>query len=136
MSFLVRDLIKEIIGNSEAPARINNQPTPQPQPQPPQQQQQQQHLDFASSIQLILAQMAAAGQVKQQPQQQQQQQQQTHLQTSPTHSATCSASSHNSATCSLVHKKPRRRRTAFTQGQLAMLEKRFTCQKYLSVADR
>ncbi|XP_028968646.1 homeobox protein B-H1-like [Galendromus occidentalis] len=34
------------------------------------------------------------------------------------------------------HKKPRRRRTAFTQAQLAYLERRFRSQKYLSVADR
>ncbi|GBO36386.1 hypothetical protein AVEN_249412-1, partial [Araneus ventricosus] len=33
-------------------------------------------------------------------------------------------------------KKPRRRRTAFTQAQLAFLERKFRCQKYLSVADR
>lgn len=33
-------------------------------------------------------------------------------------------------------KKPRRRRTAFTQSQLNYLEKRFNTQKYLSVADR
>ncbi|XP_067139938.1 homeobox protein ceh-1-like [Centruroides vittatus] len=33
-------------------------------------------------------------------------------------------------------KKQRRRRTAFTQAQLAYLEKKFRCQKYLSVADR
>lgn len=33
-------------------------------------------------------------------------------------------------------KKPRRRRTAFTQSQLTYLEKRFHEQKYLSVADR
>ena len=33
-------------------------------------------------------------------------------------------------------KKPRRRRTAFTQSQLNYLEKRFDQQKYLSVADR
>lgn len=30
----------------------------------------------------------------------------------------------------------RRRRTAFTHSQLAYLERKFRCQKYLSVADR
>uniref|UniRef100_T1JKX2 Homeobox domain-containing protein n=1 Tax=Strigamia maritima TaxID=126957 RepID=T1JKX2_STRMM len=33
-------------------------------------------------------------------------------------------------------KKPRRRRTAFTHAQLTYLERKFRCQKYLSVADR
>ncbi|UYV74511.1 Homeodomain [Cordylochernes scorpioides] len=33
-------------------------------------------------------------------------------------------------------KKPRRRRTAFSQSQLSFLERKFRCQKYLSVADR
>lgn len=33
-------------------------------------------------------------------------------------------------------RKPRRRRTAFTHAQLAFLERKFRCQKYLSVADR
>lgn len=33
-------------------------------------------------------------------------------------------------------RKPRRRRTAFTHAQLAYLERKFRCQKYLSVADR
>uniref|UniRef100_A0A182JEI4 Homeobox domain-containing protein n=1 Tax=Anopheles atroparvus TaxID=41427 RepID=A0A182JEI4_ANOAO len=33
-------------------------------------------------------------------------------------------------------RKPRRRRTAFTHSQLAYLERKFRCQKYLSVADR
>ncbi|XP_077486828.1 homeobox protein SAX-1-like [Amblyomma americanum] len=33
-------------------------------------------------------------------------------------------------------KKPRRRRTAFTQAQLAFLEAKFRYQKYLSVSDR
>ncbi|XP_063709243.1 barH-like 2 homeobox protein [Culicoides brevitarsis] len=33
-------------------------------------------------------------------------------------------------------RKPRRRRTAFTHTQLAYLERKFRCQKYLSVADR
>ncbi|XP_070532329.1 uncharacterized protein [Ptychodera flava] len=33
-------------------------------------------------------------------------------------------------------KRPRRRRTAFTQAQLGLLEKKFRCQKYLSVSDR
>ena len=33
-------------------------------------------------------------------------------------------------------RKPRRRRTAFTHAQLAYLERKFMCQKYLSVADR
>nr|XP_006817540.1 PREDICTED: barH-like 2 homeobox protein-like [Saccoglossus kowalevskii] len=33
-------------------------------------------------------------------------------------------------------KRPRRRRTAFTQSQLSFLEKKFRCQKYLSVSDR
>lgn len=33
-------------------------------------------------------------------------------------------------------RKPRRRRTAFTHTQLAYLERKFCCQKYLSVADR
>lgn len=35
-----------------------------------------------------------------------------------------------------VGRKPRRRRTAFTHSQLAYLERKFRCQKYLSVADR
>ncbi|XP_055715488.1 homeobox protein ceh-1 [Phlebotomus papatasi] len=35
-----------------------------------------------------------------------------------------------------VGRKPRRRRTAFTHAQLAFLERKFRCQKYLSVADR
>lgn len=35
-----------------------------------------------------------------------------------------------------VGRKPRRRRTAFTHSQLAFLERKFRCQKYLSVADR
>ncbi|CAG9854805.1 unnamed protein product [Phyllotreta striolata] len=34
------------------------------------------------------------------------------------------------------NRKPRRRRTAFTHAQLAYLERKFRCQKYLSVADR
>lgn len=34
------------------------------------------------------------------------------------------------------NRKPRRRRTAFTHTQLAYLERKFRCQKYLSVADR
>ncbi|CAO1407911.1 unnamed protein product [Diamesa serratosioi] len=33
-------------------------------------------------------------------------------------------------------KRNRRRRTAFTHSQLAFLERKFRCQKYLSVADR
>lgn len=33
-------------------------------------------------------------------------------------------------------KRSRRRRTAFTHSQLAYLERKFRCQKYLSVADR
>lgn len=33
-------------------------------------------------------------------------------------------------------KKARRRRTAFTHAQLQMMERKFRCQKYLSVADR
>ena len=37
---------------------------------------------------------------------------------------------------SLKLKKPRRRRTAFTHAQLQFLERKFRCQKYLSVADR
>lgn len=36
----------------------------------------------------------------------------------------------------LTNRKPRRRRTAFTHAQLAYLERKFRCQKYLSVADR
>lgn len=36
----------------------------------------------------------------------------------------------------LKGRKPRRRRTAFTHAQLAFLERKFRCQKYLSVADR
>ncbi|KAK6641641.1 hypothetical protein RUM44_013356 [Polyplax serrata] len=35
-----------------------------------------------------------------------------------------------------MERKPRRRRTAFTHAQLAFLERKFRCQKYLSVADR
>lgn len=39
--------------------------------------------------------------------------------------------------CSITkNRKPRRRRTAFTHTQLAYLERKFRCQKYLSVADR
>lgn len=40
--------------------------------------------------------------------------------------------------CTTITKgrKPRRRRTAFTHTQLAYLERKFRCQKYLSVADR
>ncbi|XP_022911409.1 barH-like 1 homeobox protein [Onthophagus taurus] len=37
---------------------------------------------------------------------------------------------------SVKGRKPRRRRTAFTHAQLAYLERKFRCQKYLSVADR
>lgn len=37
---------------------------------------------------------------------------------------------------SLKMKKPRRRRTAFTHAQLQFLERKFRCQKYLSVSDR
>ena len=45
----------------------------------------------------------------------------------------CSVSTeHKQVICS----KTRRRRTAFTQAQLQHLEKKFRCQKYLSVADR
>ncbi|XP_022653313.1 barH-like 1 homeobox protein [Varroa jacobsoni] len=51
-----------------------------------------------------------------------------------------SAGSHchqsHAADSSSAQKKPRRRRTAFTQAQLAYLERRFRAQKYLSVADR
>lgn len=36
----------------------------------------------------------------------------------------------------LAPKKLRRRRTAFTHAQLQYLERKFGCQKYLSVADR
>ena len=36
----------------------------------------------------------------------------------------------------LAPKKLRRRRTAFTHSQLQYLERKFGCQKYLSVADR
>ncbi|CRK97548.1 CLUMA_CG010936, isoform A [Clunio marinus] len=36
----------------------------------------------------------------------------------------------------LNNKRHRRRRTAFTHSQLAFLERKFRCQKYLSVADR
>lgn len=43
-----------------------------------------------------------------------------------------SSCSHNAKTS----RKPRRRRTAFTHAQLAYLERKFRCQKYLSVADR
>lgn len=39
-------------------------------------------------------------------------------------------------TISKQGRKPRRRRTAFTHAQLAYLERKFRCQKYLSVADR
>ncbi|XP_064459078.1 barH-like 1 homeobox protein [Ornithodoros turicata] len=42
----------------------------------------------------------------------------------------------SNATSNDKSKKPRRRRTAFTQAQLAFLERKFRCQKYLSVADR
>ncbi len=40
------------------------------------------------------------------------------------------------ATLPTKPKKPRRRRTAFTHAQLQFLERKFRCQKYLSVADR
>lgn len=43
-----------------------------------------------------------------------------------------SSCTHNAKTS----RKPRRRRTAFTHAQLAYLERKFRCQKYLSVADR
>ncbi|XP_055380530.1 barH-like 2 homeobox protein [Condylostylus longicornis] len=39
-------------------------------------------------------------------------------------------------TITKISRKPRRRRTAFTHAQLAFLERKFRCQKYLSVADR
>ena len=39
-------------------------------------------------------------------------------------------------TSSATNKKLRRRRTAFTHTQLQFLERKFNCQKYLSVADR
>jgi len=39
-------------------------------------------------------------------------------------------------TCCGAIKKLRRRRTAFTHAQLQYLERKFRCQKYLSVADR
>lgn len=42
----------------------------------------------------------------------------------------------NAANDAIRHKKPRRRRTAFTHAQLQYLERKFRCQKYLSVADR
>lgn len=42
----------------------------------------------------------------------------------------------NSMVTSTRGRKPRRRRTAFTHTQLAYLERKFRCQKYLSVADR
>lgn len=42
----------------------------------------------------------------------------------------------NSMVTSTRGRKPRRRRTAFTHAQLAYLERKFRCQKYLSVADR
>nr|XP_054919827.1 barH-like 1 homeobox protein [Dermacentor andersoni] len=48
----------------------------------------------------------------------------------------CSAKSGESAKKAADSKKPRRRRTAFTQAQLAFLEAKFRYQKYLSVSDR
>lgn len=39
-------------------------------------------------------------------------------------------------TSKIPMKRNRRRRTAFTHSQLAFLERKFRCQKYLSVADR
>lgn len=42
----------------------------------------------------------------------------------------------NSMVSSTRARKPRRRRTAFTHAQLGYLERKFRCQKYLSVADR
>ncbi|XP_066586426.1 barH-like 1 homeobox protein [Prorops nasuta] len=42
----------------------------------------------------------------------------------------------SSSIVSPTGRKPRRRRTAFTHAQLAYLERKFRCQKYLSVADR
>lgn len=49
-----------------------------------------------------------------------------------------STSTNNVVTgCTITkNRKPRRRRTAFTHTQLAYLERKFRCQKYLSVADR
>ncbi|XP_054273286.1 barH-like 2 homeobox protein [Macrosteles quadrilineatus] len=43
---------------------------------------------------------------------------------------------HDSQDSAAKSRKPRRRRTAFTHAQLAYLERKFRCQKYLSVADR
>ena len=40
------------------------------------------------------------------------------------------------ATLPIKPRRPRRRRTTFTQIQLTVLEKKFQCQKYLSVAER
>ncbi|XP_026479689.1 barH-like 1 homeobox protein [Ctenocephalides felis] len=42
----------------------------------------------------------------------------------------------NDANDHTKNRKPRRRRTAFTHAQLSFLERKFRCQKYLSVADR
>lgn len=43
---------------------------------------------------------------------------------------------HHQSPDTAKNRKPRRRRTAFTHAQLAYLERKFRCQKYLSVADR
>lgn len=40
------------------------------------------------------------------------------------------------ATLPIKPRRPRRRRTTFTQAQLSVLERKFRCQKYLSVAER
>nr|XP_054769504.1 homeobox protein ceh-30-like [Lytechinus pictus] len=46
------------------------------------------------------------------------------------------AEAHLPATLPIKPRRPRRRRTTFTPGQLAAMERKFRCQKYLSVAER
>ncbi|XP_012287102.2 homeobox protein ceh-31 [Orussus abietinus] len=55
---------------------------------------------------------------------------------SPPPGTATSEKSCNTSTGTPGCRKPRRRRTAFTHAQLAYLERKFRCQKYLSVADR
>ncbi|XP_033326677.1 homeobox protein GBX-1 [Megalopta genalis] len=55
---------------------------------------------------------------------------------SPSPAAATSGKNCGTTTSPPSGRKPRRRRTAFTHAQLAYLERKFRCQKYLSVADR
>ncbi|XP_011144763.1 barH-like 2 homeobox protein [Harpegnathos saltator] len=58
------------------------------------------------------------------------------LSPSPSPATTSGKSCGVSSSAPPTGRKPRRRRTAFTHAQLAYLERKFRCQKYLSVADR